>query len=160
MSNLLSNIPYEIFSYIGGGIFFFIILYKFFPNLFIKIHKLVFLTIGILSLSLGYNGNVIPVLHTTVFILISAWAFSKCSERFTFWIENHRIFGPIILNWKTYRGLSRRAKKLAISMIIPTFVFTIYFVFSLVGDLIFGTFGIALCTWLATRPEPPLENEA
>ena len=43
-------------------------------------------------------------------------------------------------------------------MIIPTFVFTIYFVFSLVGDLIFGAFGIALCTWLATRPEPPLEN--
>ncbi len=24
--------------------------------------------------------------------------------------------GPIILNWQTYRGLSRRAKKLAISM--------------------------------------------
>ena len=57
-----------------------------------------------------------------------------------------------------YRGLSRRAKKLAISMIIPTFVLTIYFVFSLVGDIIFGSFGIALCTWLATRPEPPLEN--
>ena len=111
-----------------------------------------------MSLSLGYVGIVVPGLPTTVFILIAAWAFSKCSERFTIWIENHRIFGPIILNWKTYRGLSRRAKKLAISMIIPTFVFTIYFVFSLVGDLIFGAFGIALCTWLATRPEPPLEN--
>ena len=58
----------------------------------------------------------------------------------------------------TWAGLSRRAKKLAISMIIPTFVLTIYFVFSFVGDLIFGSFGIALCTWLATRPEPPLEN--
>ena len=151
MSILLSNIPYELFSYIGGGIFLFIVLYKFFPKLFIKIHKPVFFTIGILSLSLGYVGIVIPGLPTTVFILIAAWAFSKCSERFTLWIENHR-------NWKTYRGLSRRAKKLAISMIIPTFVFTIYFVFSLVGDLIFGAFGIALCTWLATRPEPPLEN--
>ena len=39
MSNLLSNIPYELFSYVGGGIFVFIILYKFFPKLFIKIHK-------------------------------------------------------------------------------------------------------------------------
>ena len=98
MSNLLSNIPYELFSYIGGGIFLFIILYKFFPKLFIKIHKPVFFTIGILSLSLGYVGIVIPGLPTTVFILIAAWAFSKCSERFTFWIENHRIFGPIILD--------------------------------------------------------------
>ena len=31
---------------------------------------------------------------------------------------------------------------------------------SLVGDLIFGTFGIALCLWLATRPEPPMESKA
>jgi len=38
MRNLLDNIPYELFSYIGGGIFVFIILYKFFPKLFIKIH--------------------------------------------------------------------------------------------------------------------------
>ena len=39
MSTFLENIPYELFSYIGGGIFLFIILYKFFPNLFVKIHK-------------------------------------------------------------------------------------------------------------------------
>ena len=110
------------------------------PKLFLKIHKPVFFTIGILSLSLGYVGIVVPGLPTTVFILIAAWAFSKCSERFTLWLESHKIFGPIILNWQTYRGLSRRAKKLAISMIIPTFVLTIYFVFSLVGDLIFVSF--------------------
>ena len=111
MSNLIENIPYELFSYIGGGIFLFIILYKFFPKLFVKIHKPIFFTIGILSLSLGYVGIVVPGLPTTVFILIAAWAFSKCSERFTLWLENHRIFGPIILNWQTYKGLSRRAKK-------------------------------------------------
>jgi uncharacterized membrane protein YbaN (DUF454 family) len=131
MSNFLSNIPYEIFSYIGGAVFIFIILYKFFPTFFIKIHKPVFFTIGILSLSLGYIGIVVPGLPTTVFILIAAWAFSKCSDKFTLWLENHKIFGPIILNWKMYRGLSRRAKKLAISMIIPTFALTIYLVFSL-----------------------------
>ena len=111
-----------------------------------------------MSLSLGYVGILIPGLPTTVFILIAAWAFSKCSDRFTAWLENHRLFGPMILNWKTYRGLSRRAKKLAILMIVPTFVLTIFLVFSLVGDLIFGSFGVALCVWLATRPEPPLET--
>ena len=111
-----------------------------------------------MSLSLGYVGILIPGLPTTVFILIAAWAFSKCSDRFTNWLENHRLFGPMILNWKTYRGLSRRAKKLAIVMIIPTFAITIFLVFSLVGDLIFGSFGVALCVWLATRPEPPLEQ--
>ena len=61
MSNLIENIPYELFSYIGGGIFLFIILYKFFPKLFVKVHKPIFFTIGILSLSLGYVGIVVGV---------------------------------------------------------------------------------------------------
>ena len=158
MESLIKNIPYETFSYVGGFILFFVILYKFFPNLFLKIHKPVFFTIGILSLSLGYVGIVVPGLPTTVFILIAAWAFSKCSTKFTYWIENHRLFGPMVLNWQQYRGLSRRAKKVAILTIIPTFAFTIFIAFSLIGDLIFGFFGIALCMWLATRPEPPVKN--
>lgn len=158
MESLIKNIPYETFSYVGGFILFFVILYKFFPNLFLKIHKPVFFTIGILSLSLGYVGIVVPGLPTTVFILIAAWAFSKCSTKFTYWIENHRLFGPMVLNWQQYKGLSRRAKKVAILTIIPTFAFTIFIAFSLIGDLIFGFFGIALCTWLATRPEPPVKN--
>ena len=158
MESLIKNIPYETFSYVGGFILFFVILYKFFPNLFLKIHKPVFFTIGILSLSLDYVGIVVPGLPTTVFILIAARAFSKCSTKFTYWIENHRLFGPMVLNWQQYRGLSRRAKKVAILTIIPTFAFTIFIAFSLIGDLIFGFFGIALCTWLATRPEPPVKN--
>ena len=36
MEEILSRIPYELFSYIGGGIFLFIILYRFFPNLFLR----------------------------------------------------------------------------------------------------------------------------
>jgi len=158
MESLIKNIPYETFSYVGGFILFFVIIYKFFPKLFLKIHKPVFFTIGILSLSLGYVGIVVPGLPTTVFILIAALAFSKCSTKFTYWIENHRLFGPMVLNWQQYKGLSRRAKKVAILTIIPTFAFTIFVAFSIIGDLIFGFFGIALCTWLATRPEPPVEN--
>ena len=89
----------------------------------------------------------------------SPFVFSKCSTRFTIYLENHKIFGSIIMNWKLYRGLSRRAKKIAIVTIIPTFLLTIYITFNLIGDLIFGFFGIALCTWLATRPEPPIQAD-
>lgn len=158
MEEFLNSIPYNLLITLSTGILVFVVLYKFFPKLFIKIHKPIFFSIGILSLSLGYVGIVVPGLPTTVFILISAWAFSKCSDRFTFWLENHKLFGLMILNWKTYRGLSRRAKKLALSMIVPTFALTIYYAFSLVGDIIFGSFGLGLCLWLATRPEPPIKS--
>jgi len=155
----IQNISQNVFLSVGGSVLLFIILYRFFPSLFLKVHKPVFFVIGTLSLSLGYVGIVVPGLPTTVFILIAAWAFSKCSTRFTIYLENHKIFGPIILNWQMYRGLSRRAKKMAILMITPTFVFTIYIAFNLLGDLIFGFFGVALCTWLATRPEPPVPTD-
>tara|TARA_B100000902_G_scaffold399974_1_gene474179 strand:+ start:10969 stop:11454 length:486 start_codon:yes stop_codon:yes gene_type:complete len=157
IKNFLENIPFQTFTYIGIGIFLFVILYKFFPNLFLKIHKPIFFTVAVLSLALGYIGIIIPGLPTTVFILIAAWAFSKCSTRFTYWIEGHKLFGPMILNWQKYRGLSRKAKKFAILSIIPSFALTIYLVFSTLGDLVFGLSGVILCVWLATRPEPPLE---
>ena len=157
IKNYLEKLPLQVFIFIGVGIFLFLILNKFFPKLFLKIHKPIFFTIAVLSLSLGYIGIIIPGLPTTVFILIAAWAFSKCSTRFTYWIENHKIFGPMILNWQKYRGLSRKAKKFAILSIIPSYTLTIYLVFSTVGDLIFGLSGVILCVWLATRPEPPLE---
>ena len=56
MIESIQNIPQNIFLSIGVGVFLFIILYKFFPSLFLKIHKPIFFTIGILSLSLGYVG--------------------------------------------------------------------------------------------------------
>ena len=75
MTNFLEQIPRNLFLYIGVGIFVLIILYRFFPKVFIKIHKPFFFTLGVLSLSLGYIGIIIPGLPTTVFILIAAWAF-------------------------------------------------------------------------------------
>ena len=98
MEDFLQQLPKNLFLYIGAGIFALIMTYKFFPKVFLKIHKPFFFTLGILSLSLGYVGILIPGLPTTVFILIAAWAFSKCSDRFTAWLENHRLFGPMILN--------------------------------------------------------------
>ena len=67
----IQDISQIVFLTIGAGVFLFVVLYKFFPSLFLKIHKPVFFTIGILSLSLGYIGIVVPGLPTTVFILIA-----------------------------------------------------------------------------------------
>ena len=39
MSNFLDQIPTMVFSYIGGGIFLLIILYKFYPKIFLSFHK-------------------------------------------------------------------------------------------------------------------------
>ena len=68
MEEFLKSIPYNLLITLSTGILVFVVLYKFFPKLFIKIHKPIFFSIGILSLSLGYVGIVVPGLPTTVFI--------------------------------------------------------------------------------------------
>ena len=48
MADLLQQIPRNLFLYIGVGIFLLIIIYRVFPQVFLKIHKQFFFTLGIL----------------------------------------------------------------------------------------------------------------
>ena len=44
--------------------------------------RVALIALGFLCVAIGLVGIVVPVLPTTVFLLIAAWAFSRSSERF------------------------------------------------------------------------------
>jgi uncharacterized protein len=62
------------------------------------------------SLAMGIVAVVIPGIPTTEFILLAAWAATKSSPRLAAWLERHRLFGPMIYNWRHGRVVARRAK--------------------------------------------------
>ena len=62
------------------------------------------------SLGIGLIAIVIPGLPTTEFILLAAWAATKSSPRLSAWLENHRLFGPILFNWRNGKIIQRKAK--------------------------------------------------
>jgi uncharacterized membrane protein YbaN (DUF454 family) len=62
------------------------------------------------SLGVGLVAIVIPGIPTTEFILLAAWAATKSSPRLAAWLERHRLFGPMIYNWRHGRVVARRAK--------------------------------------------------
>ena len=72
--------------------------------------KSIFILLGTLSLCIGMAGIVIPGLPTTEFILLAAWAATKSSPRLSAWLENHRLFGPILSNWRNGKIIKRNAK--------------------------------------------------
>tara|TARA_Y100000590_G_scaffold77997_1_gene86602 strand:+ start:20026 stop:20400 length:375 start_codon:yes stop_codon:yes gene_type:complete len=115
-----------------------------------------YLGIGFLFVGIAFIGVFVPGIPTTINVLVAAWAFSKSSNRFEKWLLQHKIFGPLIKDWQKYRGISRIAKIKAIIFIMITFLTTSYFLFPLIGDVIFNGFAIALSIFLATRPEPPV----
>ncbi|KAB0487265.1 hypothetical protein SAMN04490202_3934 [Pseudomonas reinekei] len=84
-----------------------------------KLTRLLFGLLAYVSLGIGLIAIVIPGLPTTEFILLAAWAATKSSPRLSAWLENHRLFGPILSNWRNGRIIARRAKISAtVSMLV------------------------------------------
>lgn len=73
---------------------------------------------GFILVGLAVLGIFLPLLPTTPLLLLAAACFSRSSERWHHWLLNHRTFGPIIRNWQERRCMPRRAKGVAILMII------------------------------------------
>lgn len=77
--------------------------------------RLVYLSIGWSAVGLALAGAVVPGLPTTVFVLIASYCFSKSSPRFQRWLWNHRWLGPILQRYARHGGLSRGAKRAALT---------------------------------------------
>ncbi len=68
-------------------------------------------------LVLGAVGTLLPLLPTTPFVLLAAWAAPKGSPRLADWLQRHRHFGPLLEAWSRHRAIPRRAKWLAVLML-------------------------------------------
>jgi uncharacterized membrane protein YbaN (DUF454 family) len=83
---------------------------------------------GWFNIILGIIGRVLPVMPTTVFLLIALWAFSKSSLRFHRWLFEHPTLGRTIRAWHEHRVISARAKIMAVGMMASSLVYVTLFV--------------------------------
>lgn len=56
----------------------------------------------------------LPLVPTTPFLLLAAFAFARSSPRLHDWLVTHPRIGPPIRNWRHHRAISPRAKMLAV----------------------------------------------
>lgn len=87
--------------------------------------RAVWFVLGITALSMGAVGVVLPVLPTTPFVLVAAFAFARSSPRLAAWLETSRTFGPIIADWRRHGAIAPRFKVLAITMMGGVFLASI-----------------------------------
>ena len=73
-----------------------------------------FIILGLLSLTVGGIGVVIPILPTTPFVLLSALLFSVSSPKLAKTLENNHMFGPYITHYRNKTGVPMRTKKEAL----------------------------------------------
>lgn len=97
-------------------------------------------------------GVFLPLLPTTPFALIAAWAFARSSPRLEAWLLAHPRIGPAIGAWRERQAIPSRAKLVA-SVSLPASWGGLWL--ADVGALGLTASGLVLAAvgaWLVSRP--------
>lgn len=115
--------------------------------------KVIFLSLGWISLGLGVLGIFLPILPTTPFAILSGYLFSKSSPRLHQWLLTRPVLGELVIQWEKYGIIKLKAKTLSTVLIVPLFSYTLIFVDVVlpIKIIVFLT-GVAVLTFIWTRP--------
>jgi uncharacterized protein len=80
------------------------------------LRRLMYKTFGWSSLGLGAVGVVVPGIPTTPFLILSSYFFVRSSPKAHAWLLQSRLFGQIMRDWETYKGVTRSLKYTAVGL--------------------------------------------
>lgn len=111
-----------------------------------------FRLLGIAAVGIALAGVVLPVLPTTPFLLIAAWAFAHSSPRLDAWLRAHPHLGRPLAAWEDRRAIPRRAKAVA-GVSLPAGWLLLWSGGAPVGiSVAAGAVMLAAGVWILTRP--------
>ncbi|MBE9636792.1 YbaN family protein [Salipiger pacificus] len=87
--------------------------------------RLLWLALGGVALFAGIVGVVLPVVPTTPFVILAAFAFSKSSPRLHAYLTDHPRFGPMIADWRAHGAIAPRYKAMAVSMMLVALLISV-----------------------------------
>lgn len=91
--------------------------------------KYLYLISGFLLVIIGVIGIFLPVLPTTIFLILASACFIKSSPQANEWLRNHKILGMYIKNYQDNSGLTVMSKVINITLLwlmicVSAFLFT------------------------------------
>lgn len=114
--------------------------------------RAVFTGLGLCALALGALGAFLPILPTTPLVILAAFFFAKGSPRLAAALEQHRVFGPMIAEWRDKGVIAARYKAIALCMMLGALGLSVW-----VGVPVFVIVVQAICiaaagVFILTRP--------
>ncbi|MEM8796703.1 MAG: YbaN family protein [Pseudomonadota bacterium] len=117
--------------------------------------KLFWFVIGFCALVLAALGLVLPLLPTTPFLILAAFAFARSSERWHNWLLTHRIFGPLVSNWRRYGAIGRRTKMVSVLFMAAILCLSYGVGVSTVLLTVQAIVLLGAAAFVVSRPSPP-----
>lgn len=116
----------------------------------------VYFAAGGLFLVLGLIGIVVPVMPTTVFVILAAACFARSAPRVEAWLLDHRSFGPGLRAWRRHGAIVPRVKLLALGGMAAGYA--VFWFSAAPGPWLAGgvaTIFVAGALFVVTRPSAP-----
>lgn len=111
--------------------------------------------LAVACVGLGGLGAVLPLVPTTPFLLLAAWAASRSSPELHEWLYRHPRYGPVLRDWRDHRALRPRVKCLALLLIAASWLIMMMTVASTPVRLLASVVMLTVAVFLATRPAHP-----
>ena len=92
------------------------------------IRKILLIFLGTVFVGLGVLGMFLPLVPTTVFLLLAAFCYSRSSERFHRWLLTNRWCGDYIRNYREGRGMTAVHKVKAVLVLWGSIGVSVWFV--------------------------------
>lgn len=120
-----------------------------------RLKQLLYRGLAGIFLALAAAGVFLPILPTTPFVIVAAWAAGKSSPALRERLRNHPRYGPSLRAWQDHGAVSRRAKASAIAL-----MFLSWMILWWTAPIIWVPIGVGmlLCvvgSYLLSRPTPP-----
>ncbi|OKL43506.1 YbaN family protein [Pseudovibrio exalbescens] len=115
-----------------------------------------YLAAGFLLVAVGLIGIVLPLLPTTIFLILATGCFARSNPRLEKWLLNHPRFGKNIQDWRNHGVIPVRAKIMAVlGMTGGYFVFLFTTAPTMPLALIVLAVLICCAIYVITRPSGP-----
>ena len=113
---------------------------------------LAYRALGVVAVGLATAGVFLPLLPTTIFLIVAVWAFARGSPEWADKVRAHPRLGPYIRDWEARRAIPRRAKLLAVAMMAASWGLLAWTTHNALVIAGVGLLLIAVATYVVTRP--------
>lgn len=119
----------------------------------VPIAILLWRTLALLSLALGFVGLFLPVMPTVPFVLLAAWAASHGWPALERWLLAHPVLGPHVHRWREHGAVPRRAKWIASATMAISATLLVFSQLAVAVKIAVPLCMAIVAIWLWRRPE-------
>lgn len=125
-----------------------------------KMKKTLLVAAGSVSVALGVVGIFVPLLPTVPFLLLAAFLYARSSQRLYGWLINHRVLGPYIYDYITYRSVKLSIKVATLVLLWLTLAVSIWLVSNLYVRIFLLAVGCGVSIHVLTLKTPVKKDRA